>query len=253
MLVLFWVCLIATSGAVPATSGAQSVWNIVYLGDSITEGAHLGRGTPPDACTDELRKELAHAEIYMANDGHSGHTTVDFLPSAGTDFPQAERDARSLQQAHPGRLIFSIMLGTNDSAQYGPNGSPVDPAAFRQNLQVILGRLLADFPGSLVVLQQPTWYSPNTANTSEYAAAGLHRLQSYFELLPDTAAAFPGSVFVGDTHAYGLFEKRYRQLLIPEKGRHGVFYLHPNARGAKLLGSAWAVAIRAHLGDGPHR
>jgi len=244
-------CLISAGEAATPASSTRGVWNIVYLGDSITEGAHLGRNTPPDVCTAELRKRLVNAEIYMANDGHSGHTTVDFLPSSDTDFTRAEQDATSLQKKHPGRLVFSIMLGTNDSAQYGPNGAPVSPATYEQNLREIIGKLVTDFPSSLVVIQQPTWYSPNTANASEYGEDGLHRLQSYFPLIPEIASRFPGKVFLGDTRAYNLIQKQYRLLLTPENGRHGVFYLHPNPAGAKLLGTAWAAAIFSRLQHTP--
>jgi lysophospholipase L1-like esterase len=244
------VCMATACCAAAPLSGGRDVWNIIFVGDSITDGSYLGhrtRNAPPATCSAGLRKRLPHAAIYMANEGYSGDTTADFLPSTGTHFAHTEQDARLLQQAHPGRLVFSIMLGTNDSAQYGPNGSPVAPAKFEQNLREIMGRLLTDFPGSMIVIQQPTWYSPNTANRSEYGAAGLARLQSYFPLLPKIAASLPEDVFVGDTQAYDLFRKRSSSLLRRENGQHGVFYLHPNHAGAKLLGLAWADAILPHL------
>ena len=42
-----------------------------------------------------------------------------------TDFLQIEQATTQLQSQNQGRLIFSVMLGTNDSAMNGPLGSPV--------------------------------------------------------------------------------------------------------------------------------
>ena len=60
-----------------------------FLGDSITCGGMLpSRDTqsPPVICAAEMRKHLSGRPVFMANEGHSGHTTVDFLPSTGSDF-----------------------------------------------------------------------------------------------------------------------------------------------------------------------
>src|SRR5260370_15965738 len=107
--------------------------NVVYLGDSITQGVQLPNPvtqSPPVVCTAFLQQHLIDFSVYMENMGRNGHTTVDFLPETKTDFPQVEEAARRLQAAHDGTLIFSVMLGTNDSASYGTNGSPVSPSQY---------------------------------------------------------------------------------------------------------------------------
>ena len=250
-----WVCSAgvgrAAGGSLPEVR--RDVWNLVFIGDSITEGDYLGdpeRNAPPALCTAELRRRMPGAEIYGSNAGRSGDTTLDFLPGTGKDFGLAEANARALQKAHAGRLLFSIMLGTNDSAETGTNGAPVSAETFEKNLRTIVGRLRSEFPGSVVVLEQPTWYSPNTANRSEYGASGLRRLQSYFPLLPKVAARYRKDVFVGDTRAFDVFRERSKELLRPENGQHGVFYLHPNQGGAKVLAGTWADAIEPHIAGG---
>ncbi len=226
------------------------VVDVVYLGDSITQGVQLSAPesqAPPVMCTASLKKRLAGTDVYGTNEGRSGHTTVDFLPETRTDFPKVELAARESQSAHPGLLVFSIMLGTNDSAERGPNGSPVSPAQYGDNLRAICQQLLHDFPHSIVVIHHPLWYSPNTHNGCEYGDQGLSRLKSYFPIIDETARSFeattPGRVFLGDTSAFGYFEANYHDALTPEAGHDGTFYLHPNADGAMTLGDKWASAI----------
>lgn len=77
-------------------------------------------------------------------------------------------------------LVFSLMLGTNDSAIKGPNGSPVQPAQYKTNVKVIADELLALYPDSRIVLHRPIWYSPNTYNGAMYLKEGLNRLERYF-------------------------------------------------------------------------
>ena len=54
-------------------------------------------------------------------------------------------------------------------------------------------------------------------------------------------------VFAGDRKAFDTFKKNYRAYLIPEKGQQGTFYLHPNEKGAQVLGRLWSEAIAAAL------
>ncbi len=143
-----------------AATLVKKTLNVVYLGDSITQGVQLSvprTQSPPATCTAFLQRNLSSSFVYMENMGRNGHTTVDFLPETKTDFPQVEEAARSLQSVHDGRLIFSVMLGTNDSASYGTNGSPVSPSQYAANLNRISSQLLNDFPNSIVIIHQPTW------------------------------------------------------------------------------------------------
>jgi len=180
--------------------------------------------------------------VDFSNQGHSGYTTHDFLPSTET-FKQVELAATGFA-GKPGQLIFSIMLGTNDSAITGPHGAPVSPDSYYANLKTIIDRLLKDFPDCKVIINHPIWYSPNTYNGAQYLQEGLNRLQTYFPEMKRLAGSYNKvQVFVGDTDAFGFFKKTHLVNLIPEDGHQGTFYLHPNASGAKLLGEFWAKAI----------
>jgi len=219
--------------------------NIVFIGDSITEGGGLEK--PPPATASEFLTNEKAIDIHFSNQGHSGFTTLDFLPGSGDTFTAIQKAADSLRKLNDGILLFSIMIGTNDSAEEGPNGSPVSPATYRQNLQTIIDSLLSDFPGSKIIIHHPTWYSPTTYNSSRYLAAGLKRLQSYFPeidiLVTDYKTSHPGQVFTGDRDAFGFFKKNHATHFVTEHGQRGVFYLHPNNKGAKALGEFWGKAI----------
>jgi len=235
----------------PSTAGdAESkTVDIVYIGDSISHGANLpspDTQAPPVICTSLLRERLTGTSFFMSNQGRSGHTTVDVLPSSKLDFPAIEEAANHLQTEHPGLLIFSIMLGGNDSAQSGPNGSPVPAINYGVNLRAIISQLLLDYPGSKIVLHRPTWYSPNTHNAAVYDAPGLARLQTYFRVIKSVVHSFsntPGRVFEGDTAAFTFFKTHYQTDLTPEQGKEGTFYLHPNIQGAQALAGFWSKAI----------
>lgn len=109
--------------------------NIVYMGDSITQGVQLanpGTQAPPATATVWLRKQKGIGKVEFSNQGVSGFTTVDFLPSVNTVFPRADKAASALNSKNA-TLIFFIMLGTNDSAITGPNGSPVTSKKYHDN------------------------------------------------------------------------------------------------------------------------
>jgi len=239
--------------AMPPTS---PVYDIVFVGDSITAGATLANPATqaaPVQCMQSLGQRF-NVGMRMSNQGHSGHTTVDWLPSTNpsSDFQLALAAASSLEASQPGQLVFSIMLGANDSAQSGPNGAPVSPANYLQNLQSIVSQFLTNYPSALVFVHYPTWYSTNTENSSVYLSAGLARLQTYFpeidQLVLNCATTYPGHVFSGDIgQAFINFSNNYLTELTPESGVLGTFYLHPNQTGAIVLGTIWANAIAAPL------
>lgn len=222
--------------------------NIVFIGNSITQGVQLkDRATeaPPATAVAWLREQKL-GTVEFSNQGHSGYTTLDFLPGGGKAFTSVEDAARAFtdQQA---LLIFSIKLGTNDSAMQGPHGAPVSPEHYIENLKTIADKLLADFPQSVIIFQHPLWYSPNTYNGSKYLQEGLSRLQNYVPKIDSLVASYtatnPKHIFVGDKKAFKYFKKNYSTDLIPEKGQQGIFYLHPNKKGALKLGEFWAKAI----------
>ncbi len=234
----------ADNGVTNIPPVATPFYNIVFVGDSITFGATLS-DPATQASSVQCMQSLIHrfkVAVSMSNQGHSGHTTADWLPStnSASDFQLAIAAAASLESRRPGQLVFSIMLGANDSAQSGPNQSPVSPAIYQQNLRSIVGQLLAIYPNAYIFVHYPTWYSPNTQNSSLYGSAGLARLKTYLpeidRLISNCASAHPGRVFAGDKIAFNRFSINYLTELTPEHGVQGTFYLHPNLAGAIHLG-----------------
>ncbi len=230
-----------------AQSAKQSI-NIVFIGNSITYGAgldHPDTEAPPAVASGYLRKQNGISTVQFSNQGHSGYTTLDFLPATGA-FKAVEAAAHAFADKQA-LLIFSVKLGTNDSAIQGPNGSPVSPDVYEQNLKIIADSLLKEFPGCLIVFEHPVWYSPNTYNGAKYLQEGLTRLQSYIpkidELVADLNQTNPKQVFVGDKKAFNYFKKHYPADFQAEHGHQGTFYLHPNKQGALALGEFWGRAI----------
>jgi len=223
---------------------AQNDVHIIYIGDSITQGVQMddpANNAPPAAATAYFQSLYKKGHVDFSNQGHSGFTTLDFLPGTET-FTQVEKSASELS-TRPGLLIFSIMLGTNDSAVKGTHGAPVSPDSYFANMTIIVSRLLKDFPGCRIIIQHPIWYSPNTYNGAQYLQEGLNRLQSYFPVIEKLSKNYNGRLMIGDTEAFNYFKETHLTTLIPEEGHQGTFYLHPNQAGAKILGEFWAKAI----------
>ncbi|MFZ4412466.1 MAG: GDSL-type esterase/lipase family protein [Bacteroidales bacterium] len=224
-----------------------SKFNIVFIGNSITEGSNFkdpATQAPPATTVNYLNEH--NCQVQFANCGVSGSTTVDFLPSTHKQFPKVLAAADSFYKKEL-PLVFSIKLGTNDSAIKGPNGSPVFPEDYKKNMLLIIDSLLLRYPKSHFVLHCPIWYSPNTHNNSLYMAEGLARLQTYVPQILAICKLRSTKVFVGDRKAYGFFKNNYKQYLRAENGNSGIFYLHPNVLGAEKLGEFWAVAIMKYV------
>lgn len=238
-------CLLA---GISATAQSKKI-DIVFIGNSITHGAghaHPEATAPPVKASEWLKKNLPGAVINYSNQGVSGATTVDFLPATNRLFNNVIKAADGFKNDKDATLVFSMMLGTNDSAIEGPNGSPVSPANYEKNVKVIIDRLLNDYPGCIIVLQHPIWYSPNTQNGARYLAEGQARLQSYFPVLTGIAAGYQSQgaqVYTGYTGGFKYF-KKHPGLFIQEHGKAGTFQLHPNEKGAEQLGDSWGKAIR---------
>lgn len=230
----------------------EKKWNldIVYIGNSITQGGQLEipqQEAPPATASEYLSRQPGIGKVEFINQGRSGYTTVDYLPSDTGALAEVISGAHKLHQDKTHLLIFTISLGTNDSAERGPNGSPVNAGLYEKNLKTIADRLLSEFPDSKIVLLQPIWYSPNTYNNSEYMSEGLARLQTYFAVLDslvlDYSRINPGHLYLGDLKGFAYFRNNYLTDLIPESGNAGTFYLHPNKKGAAVLGKLWGEAI----------
>ncbi len=220
--------------------------NVIYIGDSITAGAGISDAADnPTVVAINVLQKAGYSSVQGSNQGHSGYTTLDFLPGTNA-FEQVENAANGFQGS-ASELVFSIMLGTNDSAIRGPHGSPVSPENYARNLRTIIDQLLKNQPGCKVVIQHPLWYSPNTYNGAMYLQEGLDRLQSYFPQIDQLVAYYAtkrkGRVFLGDTDAFDFFKTHFMDSFQAEQGNKGIFYLHPNVSGAKALGEFWAKAI----------
>ena len=236
--------------ALQTYANAQNKTNLtlVFIGNSITQGKGGTNGQPPPTHTVNFLKEKKGIEdISFINVGKSGSTTLDWLPLSGKWYGLATKAADSLFLQKDHQLIFSVKLGTNDSAIQGPNGAPVSKEGYRKNMETIISELLDKYPGSKVIVHHPIWYSENTYNSSKYLKEGLERLESYIpeidDMVSDYKKTYPDRVFKGDTKAFKYFKKNYLKLLKPEKGQAGTFYLHPNEEGVEVLGKYWAKAI----------
>lgn len=221
--------------------------NIIFIGNSITQGVQLDDPqlqSPPAQAASWLEKQNI-GTIAFRNCGVSGKTTVDFLPASNTYFPKVTAAADELTK-NEGALVFSIMLGTNDSALRGTAKSRLQPQQYFTNMKAIVDELLRLYPNCKVVLNRPLWYSPTTHNNSTYLQEGLDVLKSYFpelgKLEDHYKKTFPGQVFLGDTAAFNYFENNTK-LFIAENGNSGTFYLHPNFDGTCRLGEFWGKAI----------
>jgi lysophospholipase L1-like esterase len=220
--------------------------SLVFIGDSITEGGEEA-GVPPVFTVDFIKQKLGSHDVRFSNQGVSGTTTVDFLPSTATYFNKVVKAADDLYANKQAPLIFSVMLGTNDSAIDGPLGSPVSSESYGKNLKTIIDQLLKRYPGSKFVIHHPIWYSSNTYNRSKYLQEGITRLQTYFPaidvLVKNYSKTNPGHVFAGDKNAFGYFKEHHLTHMLQENGQQGIFYLHPNEKGSKELAQFWGEAI----------
>lgn len=241
------LCLAALLCVIVGTS-AQSrrarTCNLIFIGNSITEGAlHTNKGlTAPPVVAAEMVESMLSQDVHFRNCGRSGATTVDFLPAEQKDFVRVERAIKEIQALSYEPIVFSIMLGTNDSANFGPNGSPVSNADYKKNLMTMIARLRELCPEALFVLHRPIWYSPNTHNASQYLVAGQKRMVDYTNILIEIANENQ-DVRLGDSDAFDFFQLRHRRYMFAEDGKAGIFYLHPNEAGARKLARYWSRAI----------
>ncbi|MBO6012429.1 MAG: hypothetical protein J6P82_02785 [Bacteroidales bacterium] len=239
-------------------SFAQQSANVVFIGNSITYGAlHENREqtAPPVRCAEWLSAQRGIDTVYVANCGRSGKTTWNFLPNAAdvvpagekTYFPEVVMKTRQLVMSHPGLpLVFSIMLGTNDTVERRHN-SHTTPEAYVRNLCTLIDSLLTLWPDAHVVLNKPIWYYPDyvTRNGSVASQESLKLLDAYQKSFPQVVAhCRKGQVHIGDSKAYGYFRKHYRTDVFEEKDSRGQSYwLHPNEQGAAVLARYWGKAI----------
>ena len=143
--------------------------HIIFIGNSITQGVILKEPltASPPAQTMAWLAAQDDRPFGFSNCGVSGRTTVNFLPAKAAEYNNVVA-AADAAQAKGARLLFSVMLGTNDSAVRGPLGAPVLPEQYHTNMKAIADALLQRYPGAMIVLHRPIWYSPSTHNSSVY-------------------------------------------------------------------------------------
>lgn len=240
------VCLIVLlcSASLAVAQSRKATCNLIFIGNSITEGVlHADKSkTAPPVVAAEMVGKILSRDIIFRNCGRSGATTVDFLPSEQRDFVRVEKAIREIQDISYEPIVFSIMLGTNDSANFGPKGSPVSNEDYERNLMTMIERIRELCPHALFVLQRPIWYSPNTHNNSQYLVAGQKRMVGYTDVLIDIASK-NADIYFGDNEAFDYFRAKHHKFMFAEDGKAGTFYLHPNEAGAKKLARFWAEAI----------
>lgn len=235
---------------------AQQPLNIVFIGNSITYGAlhkDPSKTAPPVKCAEWLSHQKGIGETHYVNMGKSGRTTFNFVPvKNGVKNYWGELKSKTAQLVanHPeGKLIFSIMLGTNDAAER-PANSRTTTFMYHHNMQLIIDSLLAIYPKAIFVLHRPIFFSApfTTKNGSIQSRESQKMLTKYYKeckrLASEYAVTRPGHVFAGDKDAYGYFEKNYLTKLNHEKGYKGCdFWLHPTEEGSATLAEYWGKAI----------
>ena len=228
--------------AAAAADSASTTINLLFIGNSITAGATLADAksmAPPIVCADLVRQATG-APTNVYNGGHSGITTLGFLPGR-SDFTRVVAAAQAFRQQNGGLIYFSIMLGTNDSACTTTEGAPVAPDTYGANIRTIIDALIAAVPNCRILLNYPIWYSPNTHNSAMYLQEGLDRLHSYYPVLDAIADQDP-QVHAGNRGVWDYF-KDNRLLFTSERGHAGTFHLHPNRLGAERLAEIWAWSL----------
>lgn len=216
--------------------------NLLFIGNSITYGAGLSNPetqAPPVICR-SLVEEATEVTVNLYNGGHSGITTLGFMPGRN-DFNRVVAAAKAFRKNNGGLIYFSIMLGTNDSACSGPEGAPVSTNTYRSNIKAIIEKLIEEVPGCKILLNYPIWYSPNTHNAATYLQEGLDRLYSYYPIIDSVVEEYE-QVFAGNREVWNYFEDN-KVLFQTENGNSGKFFLHPNKNGAKRLAEVWTRSL----------
>ncbi len=222
--------------------------NVIFIGNSITYGGTLknpATDAPPAVVKELLYRHMTMGHVETINMGVCGTTSVDWAPDTHTYFDTLTMKADEFARDET-PLIFCISLGTNDSATRGTNGAPVSNDTYAKNLTAIIDALINRYPMANIIVNHPIWYSLNTYNTAEYLADGQKRLKDYRQVINNVVTTFrkndKNRVFIGDTEGWDIFRDN-ETLFTPERGKAGIFYLHPNKDGARVLASLWEKTI----------
>ena len=230
------------------TSGyamAQKEYNIVFIGNSITYGAtHQNpRKTNPTISCVKMLKEQG-LTVHSKNMGKSGKTSRDFNPGRKGYWAGVKKAAAELSEAFPeAQMVFSIMLGTNDAAIRTKKTCWTDDI-YHKSITLIIDSLEAIYPKAVIVLHQDPYFSPNIEKESgtKMDEQCLKQLQNYWKV-DQQIAKERKNVFLGSDEIYAFFEKNHQEMMTPEEGLQGTFYLHPNPQGSAELGKLWGKSL----------
>lgn len=250
---LFLVITLVLSAALKAENHRD--YNIVFIGNSITYGANHPymqrvQTCPPAQAVKWLSAQKGIGELHYSNQGYSGRTSYDFLPSKPASlFNAVMQAADSLTSNWPeSTLIFSFMLGTNDTAER-PTGGPSTPEQFKSNMLEIIEAIIAEYPDAHIVLNKIIPYSPG-AHTIRDSRMHIDLLPDLNKELRNIVKQYKDSgkakIYIGDTKAASYFskEKNYTKEMYREEGFGGSsYYLHPTPEGSAHLGVFWAKSL----------
>ena len=234
-------CIVFRKDAAPQNA------NIVFIGDSITSGYLMKfpeRDAPPVRAAAWLNTQFGITNVLFRNCGKPGYRTDQFLPGhPNSAWNEVKRAGESVQKI-PGKLVFSVMLGANDSAGY--NDTAIHPPErFRADMRDLVEALCVSFPDSVIVIHHPMGYTKAPGTCPENLARYKGEIDS---LVAEMSKPYPGRVFLGDVKAWAFFDDNRETHWFKEKRGSVPYYIHPNERGAQAIGQLWGEAIARALG-----
>ncbi|MDX9868952.1 MAG: SGNH/GDSL hydrolase family protein [Kiritimatiellia bacterium] len=210
--------------------------NIVFIGDSITYGYLLKQPeseAPPAHAAEFLKGKPGIASVRFANCGRNGFRADQFLPGRpNSAWPQVKQAADAFINL-PGTLVFSLMVGANDSVS-------VTPAQYGKNLSALVGALSENYPRARIFIHHPLWYSKVPSTRPEVLATYLPVIDALVGTLRRERFV---PVQVGDVSGWAYFEKNHESVCFRETRDHLPYYIHPNGQGAIALGQYWGEAL----------
>ena len=229
-------CIVFRKDAAPQNA------NIVFIGDSITSGYLMKfpeRDAPPVRAAAWLNTQSGITNVFFRNCGKPGYRTDQFLPGRPNSAWNEVKRAGEFFQKIPGKLIFSVMLGANDSA--GCNDTAIHPPErFHADMKDLVEALCVSFPDSVIVIHHPTGYTKAPGTYPENLARYKGEIDS---LVAEMGKPYPGRVFLGDVKAWAFFEENRATHWIRETRSGAPYYIHPNEQGAQVIGRLWGEAI----------
>ncbi len=196
---------------------------VVLVGDSITEGQLSGVGGVPYG---ELVRDGLGAAWDVQGIGCGGASSLDWTLPFGNAICGGQWWSPTVYEARALPLlpadVVTVMLGTNDSTGFF-EPSPTDAANYRLAIDDLVGNLLADGAGTVMLMTPPP----------QCPGASMDRITDYRDEILDLCITTPGVVCGPDVYS----------LLGP--GDFDGCDVHPNAAGHAALADALIAALRA--------